>query len=65
MTWSERQALAKKRAEEEEANSRAASSQVPAGLSSRWKAPEVASAITTSSNDNDDDQQGEDEWEAV
>lgn len=78
MTWSERQALAKKQAEEDEARSRASSFKPTpaAGLTPKWKAPAavgfgvgagVATGVGVSafmSKDNEEPEE-EAEWEAV
>ena len=77
MTWSERQALAKKQAEEEEARSRASSfKQSPTvAITPKWKAPaavglgvgaRVATSVGVSTlPSKDDEPEEEDEWEAV
>lgn len=79
MTWSERQALAKKQADEDEARSRASSfkpTPAAAGLTPKWKAPAavgfgvgagVATGVGVSafmSKDNEEPEE-EAEWEAV
>jgi Skp family chaperone for outer membrane proteins len=67
MTWSERQALAKKHAEEEEAQSRSASAQIPATTSNttKWNIPPTAHNVARISKRDDDDAQDEDDWDAV
>lgn len=74
MSWSERQALAKKKTEEEEAQSKAAMASAPAvGSTPKWKAPVAAglgftAGATTAAfkrRDEEEPQQEEEDWDAV
>lgn len=78
MTWSERQALAKKQAEEEETRSRASSFKpTPAAVSTpKWKPPAavglgVGTGIATGAgvpaftSKHEEEAEDEDDWEAV
>ena len=80
MTWSERQALAKKQAEEEEARSKASSfKQTPAvGIAPTWKAPTAVGVglgvgagvatrvgVSTLAQNENEEPEAEADWEAV
>lgn len=69
MTWSERQALAKKQAEEEEARSKASSfNKTPSAFTSKWKAPAavgLGAGVPALTPKDEEQPEEEDEWEAV
>jgi drebrin-like protein len=70
MSWSERQAIAKKRAEEEEVQSRAVSASVPSSASgSKWKPPGATfggvGAAAVASRQDDEERQDDEDWDVV
>jgi len=78
MTWSERQALAKKQVEEEEARSRASSFKpTPAAVSTpTWRSPTTVGpvvgagvatgvGVATIASKDEEEPEGDDDWEAV